>query len=113
VSRRLTLESGEVIAEDVLSAHGPFARARGLLGRARLRSGQALVIEGGNQVHTFGLRYPIDVLFCDGDWAVLHVVRGMAPRRVTRWIGGARRIVELPAGALPEDAVPGVRLVLD
>lgn len=61
-------------------------------------TGDALVIATA-QVHTFFMRGRIDVVFCDRDWRVLHVVHRMRPWRVTRWVGGARRVVELPAGA--------------
>lgn len=80
-------------------AKAPVERARGLLG-TRLGSGEAIVIEPARQVHTFGMRYEIDVCFCDRGWRVLHVVTRLRPRRVTRWVWRARYAVEAPAGAL-------------
>jgi uncharacterized membrane protein (UPF0127 family) len=82
---------------------------RGLLGR-RLAAGQALVIPGARQVHTFGMRYAIDVLFCDDRSVVHHAVIRMAPRRITRWVGRARYAIELPGGTA-ENVRVGERLV--
>lgn len=88
-----------VVADRVRWARSPAERARGLLG-APLGPGEALVIEPARQVHTFGMRYAIDVCFCDRAWRVLHVVGPMRPRRITRWVFRARYAVEVAAGAL-------------
>jgi len=69
------------------------------MGRAELLPGEAFVITPAAQVHTFFVRAPIDVLFCDGDWNVMHVVSPMARRRVSRWVRGTRFVVELRAGS--------------
>jgi uncharacterized protein len=95
----LSTRSGRVLAEHLRWARSPAARRRGLLGAPQLEAGEALVIAGAPQVHTFGMRYPIDVLFCSSDWTVLHVVHSMKPRRVSRWVRRARYAVEMPAGA--------------
>lgn len=85
---------------------------RGLLGRAPLTDGEALVLTPGRQVHTFGMKRPIDVVFCSREWVVLHVVRSMRPRRVSRLFWSATFVVELPAGAAAR-LERGDRLVLE
>lgn len=72
-----------------------------MLGREPLDPGEALAIEPARSVHTFGMRYAIDVCFCDRAWAVLHVVRNMRPGRVTRWVPRARVAIEMRAGSMP------------
>ena len=69
------LGSGKVLATRIRWARTPSARARGLLRGPPLETGEAIVLEPATQVHTFGLGYPIDVLFCDRKGGVLHVVR--------------------------------------
>jgi uncharacterized membrane protein (UPF0127 family) len=102
--------NGVVIAGRVRVARSVWSRSRGLLG-APIAPGEALVLEPARQIHTVGMRVPIDVIFCDGDWSILHLVREMRPFRMSRWVVGARRAVELPAGALPEWLGVGDRLV--
>ena len=70
-------------------------RTRGLLGTDP--SAGPLLLERTRQVHTFGMRYPLDVIFCDRDWRVVHVVRDMKPGRMTRWVRRARVVIELPS----------------
>ena len=62
-------------------------------------------------IHTFFMRFPLDVVFCDGDLNVLGVERDVRPWR-TAGRRGAKVVVELAAGTAPELG-PGDRLVLD
>jgi uncharacterized membrane protein (UPF0127 family) len=107
----LLREGGVVLADRVGRASRSWQRARGLIGRPPLARGDALVLEPAAQVHTVGMRYAIDVVFCDEQGSVLHVVRRMRPWRITRWVRGARYAVELPSGALPLEVAPGAVLV--
>jgi uncharacterized membrane protein (UPF0127 family) len=64
-----------------------------------MRAGQALVICRCRQVHTIGMRFPIDVLFIDRNGAVVRVCRGLRPGRISPIAWRATAAVELPAGS--------------
>jgi uncharacterized membrane protein (UPF0127 family) len=88
-------------------------RRRGLLGRAGLDEGSALIIAPCSAIHTFFMRFAIDVAFVDRSG---HVVRGS--RRIPPWrVGlgiGAWAAIELPAGTLATTQTrPGDRLELE
>ncbi len=72
------------------------ARLRGLLGRDSLDG--ALLLRPARSVHTVGMRFPIDVAYCDRDLVVLRTVT-MQRFRVGRPVRGACIVVEAPAGA--------------
>ncbi len=110
--RLIVAGTGRVVADRIVRARTFGERTRGLLGREPLGPRDALVIERARQVHTFGMRYAIDVCFCDREWAVVHVVRQMRPRRVTRWVRRAIYAVEMQGGALAEVG-PGDQLSLE
>lgn len=110
MSSLVKVGTGRTVADRVVWARSARQRARGLILRPPLERGSALVIEDASQVHTFGVRLPIDVLFCSGGWVVLHVVAPMVPCRISRWVRGCRYVVELPAGAAG-DLRPGDQLV--
>jgi uncharacterized membrane protein (UPF0127 family) len=99
-----------VIASDVQWARSAAARTRGLIGVAALSPGAAMVFEPGRQIHTFGMEFPLDVVFCDAAWKVLHVVRSMPPRRMTRLVWRARVVLELAGGSLPTEVRVGESL---
>lgn len=93
------------VSDRLMLAVTPGARARGLLGRPPLRDGEGLLIWPCSQVHTLGMRYAIDAVFCDPDLTVV-AVETLPPGRVSRLVRGAKVCIELPAGAA---AARGVR----
>ncbi|HET6953067.1 MAG TPA: DUF192 domain-containing protein [Acidimicrobiales bacterium] len=89
------LRDGEVLASLEL-AESRRERARGLLGRDGIDG--ALLLARGRSVHTLGMRFPIDVAFCDADLRVIRVVT-MPRRRVSRPVWRARQVLEAEAGS--------------
>jgi len=70
---------------------------RGLIGRRELEAGDGIVLRPSWSVHTFFMRFPIDVVFVDADQFVTKVVPNLRP---WKWATcrGARDVVELNAG---------------
>ena len=96
--------SGAVLAERVERAATVRQRLRGLLGRAGLPQGEALVIEPCTSIHTFFMRFSIDAAFLARDGRVLRAIGSMRPWRATRVYPSAAMVVELPAGTLDRTA---------
>lgn len=72
-------------------------RTRGLLGRDGIEG--AILLRPARSVHTFGMRFAIDVAFCDRDLRVVRVVH-LAPNRVTLPVRHAHAAIETEAGLL-------------
>jgi uncharacterized membrane protein (UPF0127 family) len=89
------LRDGEVLAS-LEVADGRRARARGLLGRDGVDG--AVLLRPARSVHTVGMRFPIDVAFCDDGLRVIRVVT-MPRYRVSRPVWRSRAVVEAEAGA--------------
>ncbi len=89
------LRDGEVLAA-VEVADGFGQRLRGLLGRDGVDG--ALVLTHSRSVHTLGMRFPLDVAFCDRDMTVVDTVT-MRPHRLGRPRLRARCVIEAEAGA--------------
>lgn len=89
-------------------ADSPRLRARGLLGADGIDG--ALLLRPARAIHTLGMRFPIDVAYCDADLVVLRTHR-MAPHRIGRPCVKARAVIEAEAGAFEHWGVaPGVQL---
>jgi uncharacterized membrane protein (UPF0127 family) len=83
-------------------------RSRGLLGRAGIDG--AILLRPACSVHTFRMRFPIDVAFCDRDLNVLRVTT-LHPNRATRPVLRARSVIECEAGMMRRwDVGPGTHL---
>lgn len=89
------LRDGDVLASLEI-AGGPIGRGRGLLGRDAVDG--ALLLKPAMSVHTLGMRFAIDVAYCDADLRVLSVVRDMRPWRLGLPRVRARAVVEAEAG---------------
>ncbi|MEV5121786.1 DUF192 domain-containing protein [Streptomyces decoyicus] len=84
------------------------ARTRGLLGREGIEG--ALLLTPANSVHTFRMRFAIDVAYLSRDFTVL-AVRTMRPGRLGLPRLRARHVLEAEAGAMARWGLrPGLRL---
>ena len=70
------------------------------MGRRELKPGEALVISPCNGVHTFFMRFAIDIIFIDRQGKVVKALRNVRPCRLSRIYFRACAVVELPAGTI-------------
>jgi uncharacterized membrane protein (UPF0127 family) len=104
--------SPRVVAGTVELAVTRATRRRGLLGRDGLAPGHALLIAPCSSIHTWFMRFPIDVIFVKRDGLVLKT-RAAIPAWKMAFGWGAYAVVELPAGAVAQAGVAvGDRLEL-
>ena len=81
----------------VYEACSPRARALGLAFIDRIPPGNALHICRCRRVHTFGMRFELDLIWLDAGGAVVAVDLRVAPRRMRSCIS-ARSVLETRAG---------------
>ena len=94
------IDTGVIIANRVNVASTRAKRAIGLLGRNHLESGEALWITPCHGVHTWFMRFDIDVLALDANGVVVDIVSTMKPWRMRLPKPGASSVLELAAGTL-------------
>ena len=92
-------ESGQVLATRVEPAFDSRSRRRGLLGRDALEEDTALIIAPCSGIHTFFMRFSIDVVFVSRAGKVLKTSPVVPPWRM-RVAFGAFAVIELPAGTI-------------
>ena len=92
-------DDGEVLVPRLRLATGMFQRMRGLLGVRSLDADEGLWIQPCNSVHTFFMRFPIDVAFLDREGVVLKIAPGLRPFRMAAGGRRARSALELAPGA--------------
>jgi uncharacterized membrane protein (UPF0127 family) len=92
------VSSGRIIAATVIPAFDRATRNRGLLGRRSLAPDSAMILAPCSSVHTFFMKFPIDVVFVSRAGQVLKVRAHCRPWRLA--VGaGAFATIELPEGA--------------
>ena len=90
------------LATELLVARTHWTRFRGLMATraSRFRPGQGLWITPCHGVHTFAMRFPIDVLYLDRDRVVIHIEEDLKPWRVAAIRVLAASVLELPTGTV-------------
>jgi hypothetical protein len=71
-------------------------RMRGLLGRSRLALGSGMLLRNCRWIHTFGMRFPIDVVFLNREMRVVRTIHAMPPWRLSPLVWAADQTLELP-----------------
>jgi uncharacterized membrane protein (UPF0127 family) len=99
-----------VLAHSVEVADYGAKRRKGLLGRQELRAGEGLWIRPCEAVHTFGMQFPIDLIYLDRELRVKKVRSGVRPWRLSACIT-AHSVLELASGTIRETQTkPGDRI---
>ena len=75
-----------------------FSRLRGLIGHAPLNPGEGMLISPCSGVHCMFMSFPIDVIFVNKQWQIVHIEDSMLPWKVGRPISGASFVIETAAG---------------
>ena len=80
-----------------------FQRTRGLAGRKEIKKGEGLYIPECRSIHTFFMRFTIDIVFIDGDNRITRVVPGLVPFRIAFGPRNTAGVLELSAGTLNDN----------
>lgn len=81
----------------VIEARSHRSRRRGLSRLDALPAEQALHIPQTPSVHTFGMRFALDLIWLDGTGNLVRVDRDVAPRRM-RFCRSGRAVIECNGG---------------
>ena len=88
-----------VISDNCHFANTVLKRMVGLLNRGQFNKGEGLLLDRCLGIHTFGMRFSIDVLFLDKDFCVIRAVKALPPYRTC--VGKKSvYVLEVPVGAV-------------
>ena len=95
---------GAYLATELSLATTHWSRLRGLMGTdvATFSAGKALWIVPCRGVHTFAMRFPIDVIYLDRGQVVVHVENNLMPWRMAPVRMRAVSVLELPPNTLAD-----------
>ncbi len=89
-----------MLAERARIADGFFDRLVGLLKTENFVLGDGLFIVPCSQIHMFGMKYAIDVIFVDRQGVVVGLVESIAPGQMSKLFSKAHGCLELPSGVI-------------
>ncbi len=93
-----------VLCEHLEEAGGMTGKSRGLLGRDGLDAQAGMLFEAGRLepfmcMHMLFMRFAIDIVFLNRQGTVVRINHNLRPWRISSIVWGARRALELSAGA--------------
>ena len=95
-ARLRRLPRRRVCGRAVPVARNPRSRLLGLAGLERGEAGPGLLLPRCASVHTFGMRFDLDLVFLDRRGRPLVTRLQVPPRRVA-WCRGAAAVLEIPS----------------
>lgn len=90
------LRNKKVLAKNLYFAKLWHEKAQGLIGK---QPNEPIYFKTRLGIHTFGVRFPIDVVICDLDFVVKRIFENVAPGRMIFWNPVWNNVFELPAGS--------------
>jgi uncharacterized protein len=94
--------TGICLTNNLILANTALKRLRGLMGRKALAPNEALWLRPCNSVHTFWMRFAIDVLWLDRQLRIVKLVSNLRPFRLTLPASQAASVIELPAHSIAQ-----------
>ena len=107
---RLLDGSGRALLERIETADRLWPRFIGLMGRGSLAAGHGVYFPRCRSVHTFFMRFPIDLLYVDAEMRVLGFREAVRPWSFAIGPVGAHGVIEVAQGGLLEEPVVGEQL---
>jgi len=95
------------VAKQVRVAKNFYSRLLGLMFLEKMEDFDGLIIESCNSVHTFFMRFPLDLVFLNKNNEVVKVKRNVFPWRMTFPEFKASKVLEMRASTLPKDIKRG------
>jgi uncharacterized membrane protein (UPF0127 family) len=95
-------ESGQQVGHHIAEAYSFIRRLRGLMLTKSLSEGNGLHIRPCRAVHSFFMKYSIDVLHLDEASQIVGIEQRLKPGNLGETFRGTRSVVELPAGTIEQ-----------
>jgi uncharacterized membrane protein (UPF0127 family) len=98
----LNLDTKQVIAEDVKPAYTFWKRFKGLMLTKSMPENLALHLSPCSGIHTFLMRYNIDVIYLNDRNEIVGLEESLAPGKTGKRFPEAVSVIELPAGKIKD-----------
>lgn len=92
--------SNTIISENVMVADSFFKRFKGLMFTKELPEQNVMLIKPCNEIHTYNMRYSIDVLYIDIYNRIIAINEDMKPGRIGKSVKNSAFVVELPCNKI-------------
>jgi uncharacterized membrane protein (UPF0127 family) len=96
----VNLTNGAELVNHLATADTFFKRLKGLMFSKSLPAGHGLLIRPCQSIHTYFMKYSIDVLYLSNDFEIVGLDETLKPAKVGKYQKRAHSVLELPAGTI-------------
>lgn len=107
---KLVAKDGEIICHQMLVENNLFGRMKGLMFSSELPDCDGFLINPCNSIHTFFMRYALDVIFLDRNFKIIKIIYNLNPWKMTGIYFKSHQVLEMKAGTLKKQLSPGEKL---
>jgi len=104
-------EKKTVVGENIFLANSFITRFMGLMFKKEIRNYTGYLISPCNSIHTFFMKFNIDVLFITKDKKIIKIIRNLKPWRLTFIYFKSYEVLEMPSGTLTKEIKVGDELI--
>jgi uncharacterized membrane protein (UPF0127 family) len=104
------IQSGKILGNEIKEAKSFGDRTMGLMFENRMNGFDGLLLSPCPSIHTFFMRFNIDVVFTDKNFSIVKIIRDMKPWRISGMYFKAFYGLELPSGSLDQEIIEGDQL---
>ncbi len=98
-------KDGKIVIGNITKADKFFSRFKGLMFKKTMDRDCGLLIFPCNQVHTFNMKFDIDVVFLSKNFEVLYVRPSMKHGKISKIVSNAYYVLELCSGVAAEKEI--------
>ena len=102
---------GQILIKNVALADNFWLRLSGYMFRSKPHV-PGLLFEPGSAMQTTFMFFSLDMVFLTKDNQIIKILRGVKPWRQTWFYKKTRKVLEVPAGVIPEDLKEGESLTI-
>lgn len=94
----INMTTDKVLVQNLIQAHSFWSRFRGLMFKCSMPSDSALHLYPCRSIHTFFMKFDIDVIYLNEENKVVGIETSLVPGKIGWRYKEARSVIELPAG---------------
>jgi len=93
-----TSDLGKPLITDIKIASSFVDRLAGLIFKKSIDKNEGMLFDDCNSIHTFWMRFPLDVIFLESENRIIRIFYSLKPFRITPVIKNSKRVLEIKSG---------------
>lgn len=104
---------GQILVNNVIMATTTISRMKGLMFASQMPDCEGFLIDPCNSIHTFFMKFNLDIAFISKNNEIVHIERNMKPWRATRIHFKSKKVLEMKAGTMSEKMKVGIKVEIE